>query len=375
MDFKKNVLVTFLGNFHYDSRVTNFYNSFSERGYTVKVISFDWLTENFKTEKGDISVYKLKKNSFSIYFYLKFSLILSYRLLFTKAELIFAEDVYTLPFVVLFAKLKKAKVCYDSREIYAHIAGLSKRKNVQAFWKWIEKSFIKCVNVILTTGELDSIFIEKEYNLKGTIVIRNLPLAKEISESFDFRDYFKLSKDKKILLYQGVILPGRGLSLIFDVMNYLKDCVLIILGDGEYREYYQTVVREKKLNDKVFFFGKIKQEELLKYTSGADIGLAIIENISLSYFYALPNKMFEYIYCGLPVIASNLPQMKAVIDGYQVGLTVNAENHEEIIDAINLLVNDEEQRNKFIANCRTASLELNWGNEIKKLFLFLETMK
>ena len=66
--------------------------------------------------------------------------------------------------------------------------------------------------------------------------------------------------------------------------------------------------------------------------------------------------------------------MKAIIDRYQVGLTVNAENDKEIIDAINLLVNDEEQRNKFISNCRTASLELNWGNEIKKLFSFLETM-
>lgn len=364
----KTVLITFLGNYHYDSRVTNFYNSFSERGYIVKVISFDWLTKNFKTEKGDLSVYKLKKSSPSIIYYLKFSLILSYRLFFTKADFIFAEDVYTLPFVVLFAKLKKAKVCYDSREIYTHIAGLSKRKNVQAFWQLIEKAFIKSVDIILTTGEMDSAFIEKEYNLKETIVIRNLPFAKEISESFNFREHYKIGTDKIILLYQGVILPGRGLNIIFKILNSLKNCVLIIIGDGEYREYFQTVAHEEKLDDKVFFFGKVKQDELLKYTSGADIGLAIIENLSLSYFYALPNKMFEYIYCGLPVIVSNFPQMKFIVDKYNVGICIDPENEDEIKDKLNSLIVDDELRKKLKKNCEIATKELNWNKEIIKLF-------
>ncbi|MDP3150142.1 MAG: glycosyltransferase family 4 protein [Ignavibacteria bacterium] len=373
MDSTKVVLFTFLGNFHYDSRVTNFYNSFIEKGYKVKVISFDWLTKEFKTEKGDISVYRLTKNFSSIYYYLKFSIILSFRLLFTKADLIFAEDVYTLPFVILFAKLKKAKICYDSREIYAHLAGLSNKKNIQMFWRWIEKTFIKSVDVVITTGEMDSAYLEKEYNLRATIVIRNLPLANKIIESFDYRKKYNLENDKKILLYQGVILPGRGLNNIFNIMDQLENCVLIILGDGEYEEKCRQIVREKKLTNKVFFFGKVTQNELLKYTSGADIGLALIENLSLSYYYALPNKMFEYIYCGLPVIASNLPQMKAVIEKYNVGLCVNSEDSSEIKSVINMVASDDKYRKKLSANCKVASHELNWNNEIKKLFRVFET--
>ena len=368
----KSVLLTFLGNFHYDSRITNLYNSFSERGYKVEVVSYDWLTKGFKTERGKISVYKLKKGSFPILYYLKFSFYLSYHLLFTKADLIFAEDVYTLPFVVMFARIKKAKVCYDSREIYSQLAGLSTKKNVQAFWSWIEKTCIKRVDIIMTTGELDSAYIEKKYNLEGTVVIRNLPLAQEIPESFDFRKHLDLREDDKILLYQGVILPGRGLRIIIDIIDRLPNCILVVLGDGEYREYFQSVVKEKKLNDKVIFFGKVKQDELLKYTSGADIGLAIIENLSLSYYYALPNKMFEYIYCGLPVIASNLPQMKQITDKYNVGMIVHEENKEEIVMAINTLVQDKEVRSKLAYNCKIASLELNWQIEIQKLFNLLE---
>lgn len=371
---RPKIVIAFLGNISYDSRSRNLVVSLKNNGYDPSFIGFDWLTRGFISVRDDnIYVKKLSKR-ISVIFYLKFAFLLTFKLFQSNAKFYLAEDIYTLPFVAFVSYFKKAKVIYDSREIYAHLAGLSKRKTVQMFWRWIEKTFIKSAYVIITTGEMDSAFIEKEYNLKETVIIRNLPLSKEISESFDFRDYYKISEEIKILLYQGVILPGRGLSIIFEVMNRLENCVLVILGDGEYKEHCQKTVKEKKLEDKVFFFGKVKQNDLLKHTSGADIGLAIIENLSLSYYYALPNKMFEYIYCGLPVIASNLPQMKSIIDKYQVGLTVNAENHKEIVDAINLLVNDEEQRNKLIANCRMASLELNWGNEIKKLYPFLETM-
>jgi glycosyltransferase involved in cell wall biosynthesis len=371
----KSVLIIFLGNIHYDSRATNLFNSFCERGYNVKAISFDWMTKDFKTEKGDISVYKLKKGSFRISFYLKFSLLLSFRLLFTKADFIFAEDVYTLPFIVLFSKIKNSKIFYDSREIFGHLAGLNKRKNVQALWAWIEKKCIKSVNVIMTSGEMDSEFIEKEYDLKGTVVIRNLPFPAEIKESFNFRKHFNLNVDKKILLYQGVILHGRGLRIIFDVISGLNNCVLIILGDGEYKEYYQTLAHNNNIDKKVFFFGKIEQNELLKYTSGADIGLAIIENLSLSYYFALPNKMFEYIYCGVPVLVSNFPQMKSIVDRYKVGIYVDPDDKDEIIKQLNYLLNNNELRNKLKQNCKIAAGELNWKREINKLFDLIEYKK
>jgi len=365
---KKSALIIFLGNIHFDSRASNFYKSFSERGFDVKVISFDWLTKDFKPVRGRISVYKLKKGLFSISFYLKFTIILSFRLVFTKTDFIFAEDVYTLPFAVIFSKLKNSRVFYDSREIYSNLAGLNKRKNLQAFWAWIEKKFIKAVELTITTGEMDSEFLEKKYNLTRTIVIRNLPFAADVKCSFDFRKHLLLGKGTKILLYQGVILHGRGLMIIFDVMKELKDCVLVILGDGEHKEFYQALAHQEHIEDRVFFFGKIEQSELLEYTSGADIGLAIIENLSLSYYFALPNKMFEYIFCGVPVLVSNLPQMKSIVDKYQVGICVNADNKDEIVSRINNLLNNNELRKQLKENCQIAAKELNWNVEINKLF-------
>jgi glycosyltransferase involved in cell wall biosynthesis len=369
----KSVLIVFLGNIHYDSRATNFYRTFKERGYKTKVISFDWLTDNFQTERGEVSVYRLKKKS-SLLYYLRFAFILSCRILFTKDDYIFAEDIYTLPFAVIFGKIKGAKIIYDSREVYGHLAGLSKRENIQSLLIWIEKTFIHYVYKTLTTGELDSLHIEKEYGLEKTIVIRNLPLYYKIENPYDFRKHFNLKAEIKILLYQGVILHGRGLKLIFEILGEVNNCALIILGGGEYTDYYKKLSSDKGLDSKVFFFDKIPQEKLLGYTAGADVGLSIIENLSLSYYYALPNKMFEYIMTGVPVLASNFPQMKDIIDKYKVGLYIDPENQDELKNTMQLLINDNNLRHKLSDNCLAAAKELNWEEEIKKLLPFIKSI-
>jgi glycosyltransferase involved in cell wall biosynthesis len=367
----KSVLIVFLGNIHYDSRATNFYKTFKDRGYKTRVVAFDWLTENFRGERGDVSIYKLTKTS-SLLYYLRFAIILSCRILFTKADFIFAEDIYTLPFAVIFGKLRGAKIIYDSREVYGHLAGLSKKKYLQSLLSWIEKTFIHSVYKTMTTGELDSLHIEKEYGLEKTIVMRNLPLYCKIENPFDFRKHYKLNKDIKILLYQGVILHGRGLKLIFEILGEIDNCVLIILGGGEYTDYYKKLCSDKGLDNKVFFFGKIPQDQLLSYTAGADIGLSVIENLSLSYYYALPNKMFEYILAGVPVLASNFPQMKDVIDKYNVGLYIDPEDINELKKTLQLMINDNNIRQKLSLNCFEAAKELNWENEIQKLPPFIE---
>src|ERR1035437_165432 len=368
----KSVLIVFLGNIHYDTRTSNFYETFTRKGYKTSVVSFDWLTENFKTEKGKVSVYKLKKSS-SLIFYFRFSFILSWRLILAKADMIFAEDVYTLPFAIIFGKLKGARIFYDSREVYGHLAGLSKRRNVQGLLRWIENKFIRFTFRTITTGELDSKYLENEYSLNNTIVIRNLPFYEKIITPFDFRSYYKLNKEVKILLYQGVILHGRGLGPVFEALKIIKNCVLIIIGGGEYGQHYKKLSVEKGLSDKVFFFGKVKQKDLLHYTAGADIGLSVIENLSLSYYYALPNKIFEYIQTGVPILASNFPQIVNIIDKYKVGLYISLENPEEIKETLQRLIDDEELRIAFRNNCLKAALELNWEKEIDKLFSCIET--
>ena len=131
MSSQQIVTIAFLGNIDYDTRCLNLFNSLKQKGYDVNFIGFDWLTENFSTQKGKKNIYKLHKGFLSLTYYFNFIYKLKWDLFKSKAYLFFAEDIYTLPLVVIFAKMKKAKVIYDSRELFGHLAGLKNRKIIQ----------------------------------------------------------------------------------------------------------------------------------------------------------------------------------------------------------------------------------------------------
>lgn len=364
---KKKVLITFLGNINFDTRCFNLYNSLSESGYNVYFVGFDWLTEGFESVKGTKRIYKLTKKFPSIFFYLKFFFILKYNLLKRKYDILFAEDLYTLPVCIVIGKLKGAKIVYDCRELFGFLAGLKDKPFIQKLWRTIEKFFINKANLVLVTGKMDDEFLKSEYHLINTLVLRNLPLFKKSDSPVDFYSKFQIDKNKKILLYQGVVVHGRGLKMIFEVLRKSDDYVLIILGDGEHLKYYQNLSKSLSIENKVFFAGKISQNELLNYTSSAFIGLSLIENLSLSYYYALPNKLFEYIMAEIPVLVTNLPQMKQLVEEYKVGLVVKENDLDNIINSLSSLLQNELLYNQLKENCKSASKILCWENEFKLL--------
>lgn len=371
---QKNICIAFLGNALHDSRIVNLTNSLKEDNCEVKVISFDWFISNQPYYDEIYTVFKLEKK-LSLLFYLKFSWILLRELLKTKADIYFAEDFYTLPFVTIIAKFKKAKVYYNSRELYAFIGGLRNRPIIQSIVKTIEKYFIKKVDLVLTTGEMDSHFLENYYQIKNTVVIRNIPLLRYAESKIDYRTKYNLPPDSFILLYQGVLLEGRGIPLILKAMKDLPNTVLIILGDGEQKSNFIKLANNYNLSNRVIFAGTISQDELLNYTAGADLGLSLIENISVSYYHALPNKLFEYIMAGLPVLSSDLPQMKRIVEMYQVGEAININDEKNIIKVIAKLERDRNLLEKYKENCFKAAKELNWQEEYNKVHKKLLDLK
>ena len=367
----KKVLIAFLGNINYDSRCRNLFDTLTANGYEVEFIGFDWLTKDFKPVEGNITIHKLKKRKFSFLFYFSFIYRLKIHLLKSRSSIFFAEDIYTLPFVVVFGKLKDAKIYYDSRELYCYLAGLKDRKIVQAFWRLVEKIFIKHVDYVITTGKMDSDVLHDMYNISNMIVLRNLPRYYKPANKIDIRSQLGIDSEKKILLYQGGILKGRGIKIILDALKELPGFAAVIFGGGEFEDYYKKMTLEYGLTAHVFFAGKFKQNDLAKLTPSADIGVALIENISKSYYYALPNKLFEYIMAEIPVLVSNLPQMKQIVDDYEIGLAVDPNDKDAVKNALIKLAEDDNLYNKFKMNCKSASEKLNWENEATNLLATL----
>ena len=366
MNAQKKVCIAFLGNALHDSRITNLKNSLKNDNCSVSVISFDWFITSQDYRDDEVAVFNLTKGSFSLIFYLQFAFILLYELLKSRADIYFAEDLYTLPFVTVIAKIRHAKIYYNSRELYSCLGGLRNRPRLQALISAIEKVFIKKVDLVITTGEMDSAFLEKLYGIRNTLVIRNIPLLQTATSKVDFRKKYNLPNEMNILLYQGVLLEGRGIVPVLNAMTKIQHVALIILGDGQQKINFQKLAEELKVADRVFFEGTVSQKELINYTAGGDIGLSLIENISVSYYHALPNKMFEYIMAGLPVLASDLPQMKKIIDTYQVGECIKIEDEDIIVTTLNDWINNPGKLETYRVNCAKAAEELNWQKEYER---------
>src|SRR5690606_20581257 len=202
--------------------------------------------------------------------------------------------------------------------------------------------------------------------ITNIIIIRNLPLFRKPDAPVDYCKMFNLPPHSRFLIYQGVILKGRGMKYAYSLLKKLEGYFLIVIGDGEYKDYYQKLAADEGIAEKVRFVGRIEQDKLYNYTAGGTIGLSLIENISLSYYFALPNKLFEYILCELPVIVSDLPQMKQIVENFETGYAVNPEDEDSLLSRIKNL--EDVQTYKMLKeNCQKASQELNWDKEILKL--------
>lgn len=362
----KKITIGFLGNINYDTRTNNFFTSLKSSGCDVRFIGFDWLTENFNSiSSNNISVTKLIKNKISVLFYLKFFFMLLSASLKSKADIYLASDFFSLPALFVAAKFLNKKLFYDSREIFTELPFHNNKPLVKRLIKIIERFIIKKTDTVFVTGEMDADYLLNLYGI-NTIVVRNLPALKK-TEPVNLHQKFKLPTDAVILLYQGIVVHGRGLEIYLKTLLKNYSFYLVILGGGEHLDYYKSLAAEMNLSDRVVFAGKIKQDDILDYTAGAFAGLSIIDNISINNYYALPNKIFEYMMSGLPVIANNLPQMKIIIEKYDIGKVLQVDDEINLEKVICEWIKDPILYQRIKENCMIASEQLNWEAEFSKI--------
>ncbi|WP_371814500.1 glycosyltransferase [Jeotgalicoccus sp. WY2] len=176
-----------------------------------------------------------------------------------------------------------------------------------------------------------------------------------------------IERSKKILLYQGGVQYGRGLDVLIQVMDYIENGVLVIIGDGKLKEELIEATVRKELEDKVKFLPKVPLDQLPSYTKQAYIGYQVLQNTSYNHYSASSNKLFEYIMAEVPVISCDFPEIKRVVDEENIGITVEADKPESIALATQRLIDNPDLRDELSMNCKSAKYKYNWENEKEEL--------
>lgn len=293
-----------------------------------------------------------------ILFFLTYNFKIFGILLFSRYSIIYANDLDTLLGCSMASFVRRKPLVYDSHEFFTEIPELIGHKIKKGIWKLVEKFCIKRARVVISVSKGIATLLNQSYGV-SPLVIRNVPL----------RAQHNMNNKSSIptIIYQGYLNVGRGIELIMNTLQYLPNYRLIIAGRGDIETNLKQLAKTLKINDRIDFLGMLPPNELRSTTSQAWIGISLEEDLGLNYHYALPNKLFDYIAAQIPVLVSNLPEMKQIVDEYGVGIVAESRNPQKIANQINSYFNNEGQQKSTVANLLHASQVLTWESEEKKL--------
>ena len=358
----KSVVLIFLGDFFFDARCINMADTIIDSGLELIIIDSGKSDNNYREK----SIHHILLPERGLIKYLKFNMKVKDILSKLQPEIIIAGDLYSLPAAT---SIKRAHVVYDSRELYTQLGGLNSKPLRQHFWSWIEKKYITKVQSVIVTAPGDGTILNNIYNNLNLVIIYNFPSRKMIpTGKYSLRKKLKLSKEKTIFLYQGVLHEGRGIKQMIKLLIHFKNAIAVIIGEGTFKNKFKNYAQSLGLGKRTHFYGAVPYLDLLEVSADANIGFSLIKPISKSYEQALPNKLFEYALAGIPIIASKLPEMEKVIIEYKIGYTVDFDDLNAQIEAVTKILNE----NNRVEIQKIAVNNLVWESQQS---LFLKTLE
>lgn len=361
------VVLSVTNDLYTDPRVDKVCNFLTRNGFDVTLVgrcykdSAVLSPRSYKTHRMRLL---FRKGAF---FYAEYNIRLFFYLLFHHFDLFVANDLDTLLPNFLISKLKRKRLVYDSHEYFCGELSIANRPFVRKVWLSIEKFCFPKLQDVITVSQSIVDQYEKEYGIRPHLV-RNIP-PRETPPVTETRVSLQLPEDKTIIILQGNGLnEGRGGEELVEAMPFVDEkAVLLIVGNGTMIPWLKERVKELKMEDRVRFVSRVTPEKLFNYTYLADIGIALDRDLSPNLRFSLPNKLFEYIKAGTPMVVSNLIERARIVGLYQVGLIVEDFQPENIAEKINKLVNDRKLYGEMKANCKLAAEDLCWENEEKVL--------
>ena len=358
----KRVIVSVINDLVTDQRVNKSCLTLQKSGFEVLLVG----RRQRKSPPMDERPYKSHRMKLLFekgpLFYAEFNFRLFVYLLFHRCNCLLSNDLDTLLPNFWISKLKRIPLIYDSHEYFTEVPELVNRRLVQHVWKKIEEYILPQLPEMITVNQSIADLFHNKYGIKVHI-IRNIPMRKMLPEPAS-REEVCLDPEKHILVLQGSgINIHRGSEELVDAMAYLDDCQLVIIGGGDVLPILKERVAANHWDDRVKFFPRMPYQKMMAITQLAELGFTLDKDTNLNYRFSLPNKLFDYIQAGVPIVSSHLTEIERIITHYDIGTFIENHNPKTIADTIKNALNDEKKLAEWKNNLIFAAQELCWENE------------
>jgi len=367
----KRVIVSVINDLVTDQRVNKSCLTLQKAGFEVLLVG----RRQRKSMPMDERPYKSHRMKLLFekgpLFYAEFNVRLFFFLLFHHCNCLLSNDLDTLLPNFWMSKLKRIPLIYDSHEYFTEVPELVGRPKVQRIWQKIEGYVLPKMQEMITVNQSIANLFHEKYGIK-VHVIRNIPMRKMLPTPAS-REEVGLDLQKHILVLQGSgINIHRGSEELVDAMRYLYDCQLVIIGGGDVLPILKEKVATNNLADRVKFFPRMPYQKMMAITQLADLGFTLDKDTNLNYRFSLPNKLFDYIQAGVPVIASRLTEIEKIVTDYNIGTFIENHEPETIAATIQNTLKDEKNLAMWKNNLIFAAQNLCWEKEEELLLKIYE---
>lgn len=363
----QTIYLTVTNDLTYDQRMIRICTSLSKAGYAVclvgreRSLSQPLIERTFQqkrlrcwTDKGKL-------------FYVEYNLRLFFWLLWKRWDIVCSIDLDTILPGFWTARFKGKTCVYDAHEYFTEVPEVVERPKVKRVWEWVAQHTIPRLDHAYTVCQSLKTVFEKRYGTPFQVV-RNVPFERPAPPSPP------LVGPPYILLYQGVLNDGRGIEELLEALPLLPEVQLWLAGEGDRSAALRQRVLDLDLSDQVVFHGYVQPEQLKSLTEQAHIGINLLQNKGLNYYYSLANKFFDYAQAHKPSLNSAFPEYQTLLAQYEVGATVPDLSPTTLATAIRRFIEDPTYYQRLQQQCALAQTVWTWEQEEQTLLALYQSI-
>ena len=343
-----------------DRRVLRHARTLQEAGHDVVVVCKE--REGEKCYVDGIETVRIRvRHKRGWRFYAEYNVALWKKMRKLDADVLWANDTDTLPGCWLAARGRR--LVMDVHEIFPELPEIIDKPVVRLVWATIERVLMGRCDAMLTVNKSLAGYYKRKLGV-DVKVVRNEP--DDVMYRSFARQAGEAHQKQPMLLYQGCVNVGRGVDWAIDALEWLPECILVVAGRGDLLEEMKDYAATKPWAGRVRFLGHVPPEELPALTKQASVGLVMLEDMGLSYHYALPNRVGDFVAAGVPMVVSDLPEMADVVRRFGVGEViegVSAGKPSTIVKGERIKVKGERREARALAEAVRKVLAREWHEE------------
>lgn len=284
-----------------------------------------------------------------------------------RPDVIQVHDLPALEAGVQLKDLFKCPLVYDAHELYPEQASFSSVQ--RKLCSVAEKRLIKHADLVFAVNQSIAEEMSRRYEIEQPSVLLNAidpPADFDPNYKYDLiREKLNLDIEDKILLFQGGFSPNRNLENLVKAMRLVsnKRVKLVMLGFGEFGNVLREIAtKQGLLNKTIYFMDAVPQNELIKYSASADWGIIPYPHVDLNSYYCTPNKLFEFIQAGLPILANRSPELERFVSNNGFGHIADLNSASGVANGI-VEAFERDDRKRYAENLLEQNSKFTWQEQ------------